>query len=128
MYDTYDALPETHTALEISLLGRLTHTGHVSFRGCMLACCEWIDDFSGPSGCRILELTSSMAAQSSVPRNVHFRHTARLINALIAAQKPYQLLLFPNDAWQDLKCLVLRCRLGRKILDAVLAEDRHGSR
>ena len=87
----------------------------------MLACCEWIDDFSGPSGCRILELTSSMAAQSSVPRNVHFRHTARLINALIAAQKPYQLLLFPNDAWQDLKCLVLRCRLGRKILDAVLA-------
>ena len=32
-------------------------------------------------------------------RNVHFRHTARLINALIAAQKPYQLLLFPNDAW-----------------------------
>lgn len=29
--------------------------------------------------------------------NVHFRHTARLINALIAAQKPYQLLLFPNE-------------------------------
>lgn len=29
--------------------------------------------------------------------NVHFRHTARLINSLIAAQIPYQLLLFPNE-------------------------------
>ena len=34
-------------------------------------------------------------------RNVHFRHTARLINALIAAQKNYELLLFPNDAWMS---------------------------
>jgi dipeptidyl-peptidase-4 len=32
-----------------------------------------------------------------IDENVHFRHTARLINALIAAQKPYQLLLFPNE-------------------------------
>jgi len=28
---------------------------------------------------------------------VHFRHTARLINALIAARKPYDLLLFPDE-------------------------------
>lgn len=38
------------------------------------------------------------------PRNVHFRHTARLINALIAAQKPYQLLLFPNAAREQVGC------------------------
>eukprot|EP00927_Polykrikos_kofoidii_P030705 TRINITY_DN26433_c0_g1_i1.p1 TRINITY_DN26433_c0_g1~~TRINITY_DN26433_c0_g1_i1.p1 ORF type:complete len:860 (-),score=124.28 TRINITY_DN26433_c0_g1_i1:70-2523(-) len=32
-----------------------------------------------------------------IDENVHFRHTARLINALIAERKPYQLLLFPNE-------------------------------
>jgi len=32
-----------------------------------------------------------------IDENVHFRHTARLINSLIAAQKPYQILLFPNE-------------------------------
>jgi dipeptidyl-peptidase-4 len=31
-----------------------------------------------------------------IDENVHFRHTARLINALIQARKPYDLLLFPN--------------------------------
>jgi dipeptidyl-peptidase-4 len=29
--------------------------------------------------------------------NVHFRHTARLINALIRARKPYDALLFPDE-------------------------------
>lgn len=29
--------------------------------------------------------------------NVHFRHTARLVNALIHARKPYELLLFPDE-------------------------------
>lgn len=29
--------------------------------------------------------------------NVHFRHTARLINALIRARKPYDLLAFPDE-------------------------------
>ena len=29
--------------------------------------------------------------------NVHFRHTTRLINALIRARKPYDLLLFPDE-------------------------------
>lgn len=29
--------------------------------------------------------------------NVHFRHTARLINALIKERKPYELLLFPDE-------------------------------
>lgn len=32
-----------------------------------------------------------------IDENVHFRHTARLINALIHARKPYTLLLFPNE-------------------------------
>ncbi len=32
-----------------------------------------------------------------IDENVHFRHTARLINALIKARKPYELLLFPNE-------------------------------
>ncbi len=32
-----------------------------------------------------------------IDENVHFRHTAQLINGLIAARKPYDLLLFPGE-------------------------------
>jgi dipeptidyl-peptidase-4 len=32
-----------------------------------------------------------------IDENVHFRHTARLINALIAAGKAYDLLLLPDS-------------------------------
>lgn len=32
-----------------------------------------------------------------IDENVHFRHTARLINALITARKPYDLQIFPNE-------------------------------
>ncbi|HVC15563.1 MAG TPA: S9 family peptidase [Acidimicrobiales bacterium] len=32
-----------------------------------------------------------------IDENVHFRHTARLVNRLIAAKKPYQLLCFPSE-------------------------------
>ena len=32
-----------------------------------------------------------------IDENVHFRHTARLINALIKARKSYDLLLFPDE-------------------------------
>lgn len=32
-----------------------------------------------------------------IDENVHFRHTARLVNALIHARKPYDLLLFPDE-------------------------------
>merc|ERR1712151_1418430 len=38
-----------------------------------------------------------MLVHGLIDENVHFRHTARLINSLIAAQKPYQLMLFPNE-------------------------------
>lgn len=31
-----------------------------------------------------------------IDENVHFRHTARLINGLIAARKRYDLLIFPD--------------------------------
>ncbi|HEX2849664.1 MAG TPA: DPP IV N-terminal domain-containing protein [Acidimicrobiales bacterium] len=32
-----------------------------------------------------------------IDENVHFRHTARLVNALIRARKRYELLLFPDE-------------------------------
>lgn len=32
-----------------------------------------------------------------IDENVHFRHSARLANALIRARKPYELLLFPDE-------------------------------
>ncbi|XP_065877854.1 uncharacterized protein [Euphorbia lathyris] len=32
-----------------------------------------------------------------IDENVHFRHTARLVNALGAAGKPYELLIFPDE-------------------------------
>jgi dipeptidyl-peptidase-4 len=38
-----------------------------------------------------------MLVHGLIDENVHFRHTARLINALIEARKPYDLLLFPDE-------------------------------
>ncbi|KAL3574795.1 hypothetical protein D5086_022896 [Populus alba] len=32
-----------------------------------------------------------------IDENVHFRHTARLVNALVAAGKSYELLIFPDE-------------------------------
>lgn len=32
-----------------------------------------------------------------IDENVHFRHTARLVNALVAARRPYELLIFPDE-------------------------------
>ena len=32
-----------------------------------------------------------------IDENVHFRHTARLINTLIKARKPYELMMFPDE-------------------------------
>ena len=32
-----------------------------------------------------------------IDENVHFRHTARLINALVKARKQHELLLFPDE-------------------------------
>ena len=38
-----------------------------------------------------------MLVHGLIDENVHFRHTARLINALIAERKTYDLLLFPDE-------------------------------
>ena len=38
-----------------------------------------------------------LLVHGGIDENVHFRHTARLIRALTAAQKPYDLLLFPEE-------------------------------
>ncbi|TDH65290.1 hypothetical protein CCR75_002047 [Bremia lactucae] len=38
-----------------------------------------------------------MLIHGLIDENVHFRHTARLITALISARKPYDLLLFPSE-------------------------------
>ncbi len=38
-----------------------------------------------------------MIVHGLIDENVHFRHTARLVNALIRARKRYELLLFPDE-------------------------------
>jgi dipeptidyl-peptidase-4 len=48
-----------------------------------------------------------------IDENVHFRHTARLINALISARKPYDLLLFPDERHSP-----------RKVADRIFMEER----
>jgi len=45
--------------------------------------------------------------------NVHFRHTARLVNRLIAARRPYEILLFPDERHGP-----------RKLEDRVYLEER----
>jgi len=48
-----------------------------------------------------------------IDENVHFRHTARLINAFIRARKPYELLLFPNER-----------HMPRSLADRIYMEER----
>lgn len=50
-----------------------------------------------------------------IDENVHFRHTARLINALIKARKPYELLMFPDER-----------HMPRSLADRVYMEERIG--
>jgi dipeptidyl-peptidase-4 len=38
-----------------------------------------------------------MLVHGLIDENVHFRHTARLINTLISARKRYELMLFPCE-------------------------------
>ena len=40
---------------------------------------------------------SLLLVHGLIDENVHFRHTARLVNALIKARKQYELLLFPDE-------------------------------
>ncbi|CAL9121045.1 unnamed protein product [Musa acuminata var. zebrina] len=54
-----------------------------------------------------------MLVHGMIDENVHFRHTARLINSLIAAGKPYELLLFPDER-----------HMPRRLRDRVHMEER----
>lgn len=54
-----------------------------------------------------------MLVHGLIDENVHFRHTARLINALIKARKRYELLLFPDER-----------HMPRGIADRVYMEER----
>jgi dipeptidyl-peptidase-4 len=40
---------------------------------------------------------SLMVVHGLIDENVHFRHAARLIDALIKARKPHELMLFPDE-------------------------------
>jgi dipeptidyl-peptidase-4 len=55
-----------------------------------------------------------------IDENVHFRHTARLINALIRARKDYDLLLFPDERHMP-RGLADRVYMESRILDWLLA-------
>lgn len=48
-----------------------------------------------------------------IDENVHFRHTARLVNAFIAADKPYELLVFPDER-----------HMPRRLRDRIYMEQR----
>lgn len=46
---------------------------------------------------RLLPSQRLLLIHGLIDENVHFRHTARLIDALVRAQKRYELLLFPSE-------------------------------
>ncbi|KAL6541505.1 hypothetical protein OROGR_010991 [Orobanche gracilis] len=48
-----------------------------------------------------------------IDENVHFRHTARLVNALVAAGKPHELLIFPDER-----------HMPRRLRDRIYMEER----
>ncbi|KAL5208107.1 hypothetical protein ABZP36_032542 [Zizania latifolia] len=48
-----------------------------------------------------------------IDENVHFRHTARLINSLMAECKPYEILLFPDER-----------HMPRRLSDRIYMEER----
>jgi dipeptidyl-peptidase-4 len=54
-----------------------------------------------------------MITHGLIDENVHFRHTARLINALNRAHKPYELLIFPDER-----------HMPRRLEDRVYMEER----
>ena len=54
-----------------------------------------------------------MLVHGLIDENVHFRHTARLINALIAHRKVYDLLLFPEERHSP-----------RRLQDRIYMEER----
>ena len=72
----------------------------------------------GYAASSVLELVEMITGElllvhGLIDENVHFRHTARLINALIRARKAYELLLFPDER-----------HLPRRVEDRVFMEER----
>lgn len=76
---------------------------------------------SNPDGYRVSSVMSHvenlqgalLLVHGLIDENVHFRHTARLINALIKARKPYDLHLFPDER-----------HMPRSLADRVYMEER----
>ncbi|CAK8567583.1 unnamed protein product [Lathyrus sativus] len=56
---------------------------------------------------------SLLLVHGMIDENVHFRHTARLINALVAAGKIYELIIFPDER-----------HMPRRYSDRVYMEER----
>lgn len=69
---------------------------------------------------RMLDSQKLLLIHGLIDENVHFRHTARLINALIAARKHYDLLLFPNERHSPRR-LEDRIYMEQRIAEYVLA-------
>lgn len=56
---------------------------------------------------------SLLIVHGMIDENVHFRHTARLVNALVSAGKPYELLIFPDER-----------HMPRRFRDRIYMEER----
>jgi dipeptidyl-peptidase-4 len=56
-----------------------------------------------------------MIVHGLIDENVHFRHTARLINRLVSCGKDYELLLFPEERHSP-----------RRLRDRIYMEQRIG--
>lgn len=54
-----------------------------------------------------------MIIHGLIDENVHFRHSARLINALVRANKPYELIVFPDER-----------HMPRRLDERIYMEDR----
>ena len=76
---------------------------------------------SNPDGYRVSSVMSHvqnlrgalLIVHGLIDENVHFRHTARLINALIKVRKPYELHLYPDER-----------HMPRSLEDRVYMEER----
>jgi dipeptidyl-peptidase-4 len=67
-----------------------------------------------------------MLVHGLIDENVHFRHTARLVNALIRARKEYELLLFPDERHMPRR-EEDRVYMEERIRDFLVASLRAGS-
>ncbi len=69
---------------------------------------------------------SLMLVHGLIDENVHFRHTARLVNALIRARAPYELLLFPDERHMPRR-FEDRVYMEQRITEFLEKNVRHGT-